>query len=539
MLNFLCRVKKFLLILLLTYSGLTLTAQNSFYQKQNSIFASLSGNWLCNSLHDINPKHFRCSSEHQWTLPPGSVYPFCDLEIELSQQDLHALNELFFPGGSCTRYLDIVAMCDLYFPLFKKQIRDMSLHEDFVFLPILLSGMNQNYRSADDKSGLWALDYLAARKLHLRIDTLVDERNGGDFSTRAALTYLSELNVKYNNDPVKAIMAYVNGVPYVSRSAAEVSQRDYYASLSENDRMIFKCCAYVKALIGSTRTSNQLQTCFDIFAQSEAIRFEQPVQFAALVEVLGIDAALTRAINAVYIGATIPAGYTKVPFMLDKVAALKFEAFADSIYRWKPAVKTDEYESEWEENVITYKVKKGDSLGKIASKYKVSVKQIKSWNKLKSDKISKGQVLKIHTRKKVKKEKPLPEKKIEPETTTAAEPAAEVRSEADIMANPNKLIQQGKYSEARDTLLVLQKANPGHEGIKNALAVCEAKLKPEVKKPVPPKDNHKVTHVVKSGESLWSIAKKYKGVSEQDIMKWNKCSDKIRPGQKLIIYPKK
>ena len=40
-----------------------------------------------------------------------------------------------------------------------------------------------------------------------------------------------------------------------------------------------------------------------------------------------------------------------------------------------------------------YKIKKGDTLTKIASKYHVTVSDLKKWNKLKSDKIREGQTL--------------------------------------------------------------------------------------------------------------------------------------------------
>lgn len=49
-----------------------------------------------------------------------------------------------------------------------------------------------------------------------------------------------------------------------------------------------------------------------------------------------------------------------------------------------------------EPKAITYVVKKGDSLGKIAQKYNVKIKDIKKWNNLKSDFIREDQKLKIY-----------------------------------------------------------------------------------------------------------------------------------------------
>ena len=52
-------------------------------------------------------------------------------------------------------------------------------------------------------------------------------------------------------------------------------------------------------------------------------------------------------------------------------------------------------------------------------------------------------------------------------------------------------------------------------------------------------DGEYVVYTVKNGENLWTIAKKYPGVSNRDIMRWNGLSDadvrKIKPGQKLKI----
>ena len=49
-----------------------------------------------------------------------------------------------------------------------------------------------------------------------------------------------------------------------------------------------------------------------------------------------------------------------------------------------------------------------------------------------------------------------------------------------------------------------------------------------------------ITYKVKSGDSLWEIAKRYPGVSENDIARLNNISNssKIQPGQVIKIKPK-
>lgn len=73
----------------------------------------------------------------------------------------------------------------------------------------------------------------------------------------------------------------------------------------------------------------------------------------------------------------------------------------------------------------TYKVKKGDTLWKIATKHKVSVNQLKSWNGLKKDLIKPNQVLKVSkpTVKKATKAKAATNKKQTTAKKTSKKPA--------------------------------------------------------------------------------------------------------------------
>ena len=80
-----------------------------------------------------------------------------------------------------------------------------------------------------------------------------------------------------------------------------------------------------------------------------------------------------------------------------------FETNKDSLYLkyeikqiQQDSIKKDKIKKENEIKKITYTVRSGDYLGRIAYKYNVSVANIKKWNQLRSDKINIGQRLIIY-----------------------------------------------------------------------------------------------------------------------------------------------
>lgn len=171
--------------------------------------------------------------------------------------------------------------------------------------------------------------------------------------------------------------------------------------------------------------------------------------------------------------------------------------------------------------VATYKVKKGETLSDIAEKNNVSVADIKSLNNLHSSSIRPGQQLQLVS------------KDVQPEQEAIAKTEKTIVHK--VESGESLYLIAKKYNVAIDELKRLNnldgaKLKPGQSLSINALV--ESSNSTAEKKTVKPK----ITHKVKSGESFYSLAKKY-GCSVNDIKEWNsKPDNKLNPGDKIIIY---
>ena len=469
-------------------------AQSRFDRQQASVLQAASEQWLCAELKEVNPSYFRCENR-SWTLPSAGMFPLYGDSIALSTAHIERFQDIWFPQGDCKRFLSVVAMADVYMPLFKRKAEQLALHPDVAYLPVVLSGCNQRY-TGNDAAGLWAMPYLAARKNHLKIDTLVDERLGGDFTTDAALKHYKYILAIQQNDDWRTTVAYRLGPSELAVVDTSLSYSAIVEVLEHDAADLLRFQAYTNKLLRSVHVENQLSNCFDILGHFQPVVIDKPLRLAAMAAVLAVDEARLRNSNPVYTGEYLPVGYRKVPFVLEDTVVARFTALKDSIARWQPIqpkLETTEWETYW----LQHRVGKGETLGRIAGKYHVTIAQVKKWNKLRNDKIRRGQVLKIEQRRKVKVEKPIPVSEIEVE---------------------------------------VQPETPA-----DSLTATPDTLRPSPPPPAPrpsspaPRSSTPKYYTVKQGDSLWSIAKKYRGVTEHDLMKWNKCGPNIRPGQRLLI----
>ncbi|HNQ12612.1 MAG TPA: LysM peptidoglycan-binding domain-containing protein, partial [Bacteroidia bacterium] len=138
-----------------------------------------------------------------------------------------------------------------------------------------------------------------------------------------------------------------------------------------------------------------------------------------------------------------------------------------------------------------HKVRNGESLYKIADRYNVYTSDIKRWNKLSSSKILSGQRLVIYQK------------------VIKYVPVVETDDQTD---EPNQAVNEQKKEENLDDVRIESKSN-------NSLR------------------NNIVTYTVQRGDTLWSIARKYEGITVEEIKKQNKIFDSrsLKPGTKLKI----
>lgn len=179
-----------------------------------------------------------------------------------------------------------------------------------------------------------------------------------------------------------------------------------------------------------------------------------------------------------------------------------------------------------------YVVQKGDNLSAIAKKFNVTVAEIQEWNKLINNNVQLGASLQV-----VK-------------NPTKKEEIAETVERKDIAYNVQKGDNLGsiakKFGATIEELKQWNNLKSNAIAIGNSLVVAKNEIVIDTNKATVASfkkkeqflssDKKEVEYYVKKGDSLYSISKKYPGVTISDLKKWNNIKDdELKPGMKLKI----
>lgn len=355
-----------------------------------------------------------CTSDTLITELPDSIYkqrlqalPFV---IEVPYNEVVRRYILRYVKHSPRQLAALQRKAEYYFPIFEDILAKHDLPYELCYMPVIESALNPQARSHMGATGLWQFMPATGKKYGLEINSLVDERMDPIRSTEAACLFLKNLYAIFQ-DWNLVIAAYNCGPGNVNKAIHRAGgKRDFwsiYPYLPSETR------GYLPIFIAASYAMNYAEahgicpaTPLTTMA-SDTIVTTQRQHLKQIADNIDIPLAELRRLNPQYPRDIIPGGKAyAICLPIEKAGVYIDKQDTILAYQAKELIhnRRDEIEllhrtsvnGGYSINGVTYyKIKEGDTLGGIAKKFRVSVKQLKAWNGLKSDMIRAGKTLKI------------------------------------------------------------------------------------------------------------------------------------------------
>ncbi len=482
----------------------------------------------------------------------------------------------------------VMGLAQIYFPMFEEQLDRFNMPLELKYLAIVESALNPVAKSRVGATGLWQFMYGTGKAYKLNVTSLVDDRRDPLKSTIAACEHMSDLYRMYN-DWLLVLAAYNSGAGNVNKAIRRSGGKMDFWQI--RPFLPLETRGYVPAFIAVNyvmeyAAEHNLRPVSPLYHHYEidTVIVKDVLSFNQISSMLNIPVEEIEFLNPAYKGGIIPATRDNTYVLrLQKKNIPDFVNNEAQLYAFRSQAEIEKEQVMAMMKTVTqaeyHKVKKGESLGSIAGKYRCSVNDLKRWNKLKSTNIQIGQrlIVRPESTQQVSyaQAKPKPAPAAAPQPAKAEEPAKETvtaTTSEEVAANTAadslpaetevKIHRENKYHKVRPgenlgkiaakyntTIAAIQKLNnmktADIQAGKNLIVgVTEIKTTVQqadtgkISKPGDKKDTY-MYYTVQQGDTLWKIANKYEGVTVDDIKQLNNITDEkqIKPGQKLKVVP--
>lgn len=391
-----------------------------------------------------------------------------------------------------------------YIPVMKEILETKSMPPDLVYLAMIESGFNVRARSNKGAVGPWQFIESTARRYGLRIDSWVDERMDMEKSTQAAADYLRDLYDLFDSWELAAA-GYNAGEDKV-RSAMEKFKISDFWEISEYT-LPGETRDYVPKLIAALIIAKNPENYgFTQIQYQKAEPFEKvavPAQRSLrdISRFSGIEYDRLSDLNSSLVKGFTPPGNAyeiNVPIGYKAIVEAKYDEIDSS---GRAPTNSGNI------NSIRYRVRRGDTIEKIALHYHMSVSSLKSTNGIKGSSVRVGQALTISS----------PHAYSYKNGSAGIAAAEKVKKDSIRRRIANTNNTQNSKAEKTTT--------------NNGSVHSPSKLtqKPDTTKSI-------VSYRVRKGDTIWNIATRY-DVSVSDIKRWNNLkSSRLPTGDRLKIY---
>lgn len=336
-----------------------------------------------------------------------------------------------------------------YFPIFEQILDQHNLPLELKYLSVVESALVAQAYSSVGAKGLWQFMLGTAKQYGLKVNSLVDDRFDAYASTKAACLYLSDLYEVFG-DWNLALAAYNAGPGNVTKAIRRAGGNKNYWEirnfLPEETR------GYVPAFYATMYIFESLGLDFTetvspglSFAETDTLRVSKTLEIDELSGKLNMEVSFLSSINPQYTKNTIPEGHvlTLPKGKIGLYLRLEQDGFGENkLAGAQNRTTITPYNS--------HLVEPGENLLKIASRYQISMDDLKKWNGLVTNYVMAGQSLVVRkTDEADPSEAKFRNVKIQQENKTSAESTTYIVQEGDSLFKISRLFPDVTISQIR------------------------------------------------------------------------------------------
>ena len=418
-----------------------------------------------------------------------------------------------------------------YFPMIRQVFAEEGIPQDLAYLGFVESGYINQAKSYARAVGMWQFMPSTGRLFGLKINRWVDERRDPVKATHAAARYLRRL-YETTGDWYLALVGYNAGPLTAQKAEANLGTANFWDMYrspylrNQTKNYVPEMCAAV--LIARNPDRYGFQPVADTPFVYETVQVRTMTSLRVVARCAGVSESEIKALNPQLLrGSTPPGPYeVRVPVGHGLEAQRKLGGL--------PAGHGEDFRA--------YKIRRGDTLAKVARRFKVDPDDLLEANHLTKPEFRAGRRIVIpsataldqptpHIREEKAPVSGPPLDVIPPIPGTQAAATAYRAQPGDTLAKIARA-QGVSFSE----LLRLNPAAAQHLAVGDVVTLpggAASNASPPIAKPAQPR-----FHTVQRGETLSAIADQF-GVSVAELKHWNRLrSGRLRAGQRLRLAPR-
>jgi membrane-bound lytic murein transglycosylase D len=424
-----------------------------------------------------------------------------------------------------------------YLPMMRGIFRDQGLPLDLINLAYIESTFNYRAYSKAKASGIWQFIKATGNRYGMKVGYWLDERRDPEKATRGAAAYMKELYGMFHSWPL-ALAAYNAGEHRVLRAIERQGTTDFWSLKLPKETQLFVPAFMAITIISKDPARYGFTPPVEELWEVERVTVPGAIELRAIARAVGVPSDVIRDLNPALMRGVTPvtsAGHEiSLPLGTKGILLANLDQLPRSTSR-----EVVQGAGRW------HRVKRGESLGSVASQHQTTAAVLASLNEVKvGDGLKVGALLRLSPAKPSSERATTLARSTRPQTGAARtqEATPPSRSSVHIVKRGDTLFSIARAYAVTPEELRRWNDNDLRGQTKIRLGqslqvIAQAgKSNREVHRSAPASTVPALYHRVKRGDTLWAIARIH-DVTPEKLRRWNDLGRqaKLRTGQDLMI----